>query len=201
MNKVQQFLLAGTLLSGVVWLQATEARVENGPSGKLALVSRPGMMLAQAQEPEPKPGVTEQKPPVGTRGKPQAVAPGRRTPPKAQGAPPAAPPAAQEQPRPAPGRPIAPPKAQSAPPAVPRSTQGQPPAVPGKPVAPPAAQSLRRLRHRNSRGPHRVGRSLHLKRRVRLRPHHPPPKVSRRQCRVDRALCQRRRVRLHLTRA
>ena len=52
MNKVQQFLMAGTVLSGVAWLQATEARVENDTGGKLALVSRPaGMTLAQAQEP------------------------------------------------------------------------------------------------------------------------------------------------------
>jgi OmpA-OmpF porin, OOP family len=170
MNKVQQFLMAGAVLSGVAWLQATEARVENDTGGKLALVSRPGMMLAQAQEPESKPGVTPQKPPVGTPGKPQAVAPARRTPPKAQGAPPAAPPAAQEQApsasgrsvtppkaqgsapaappaaqgqQPAvPGRPVTPPKAQSAPPAAPPSAQGQPPAMPGKPVAPPAAQSV-----------------------------------------------------------
>jgi hypothetical protein len=131
MNKVQRLLMAGTVLFGVAWLQATEARVENSTGGKLALVSRPGMILAQAQEPEPKPSVTPQKPPVGPSEKPQAVAPARQTPPKAQGAPPAAPPAAQGQPPSAPSRPVAPLKAQGLAPAAPPAAQEQPPSVPG----------------------------------------------------------------------
>ena len=62
MNKVQRLLMAATVVSSVAWLQATEAGIENGTGGKPALASRPAMMLAQAQEPETKPGATPQKP-------------------------------------------------------------------------------------------------------------------------------------------
>jgi len=120
MTKVERLLMAATVVTSVTWLQATEAGIENGTGGVLALVGRPARMLAQTQE-LTKPGTIPQSSPS---------APGRPvTPPKAQGVAPAAPPAAQGQPPSTPGRPVAPPAAQSAPPAAPPAAQGQPPTI------------------------------------------------------------------------
>jgi OmpA-OmpF porin, OOP family len=124
MSKARRLLMIGTVVSNVARLQAADAGIENGASltGQPALVSYSGTMLAQAQEPEAKPGVAPQKPPAGTPNKPPAVAPA----PQRNVTPPPPPPPAATRP--------------TKPPAAPPAAQGQPPAVP-RPVAPPAAQS------------------------------------------------------------
>ena len=167
MKTLYRLLMASTILSGVVSVQAAKASIPTGATAKeiSVVVGQSVIMLAQAGEPE-KNGVRgpekkpDSKPPTkpAAPAKSPAVAPAPpprqpATPPAAarppeRVAPPAAthpvtsPPAAQ-----VPARPHAPPAAQSAPHVVPPAVQGQPPAVRGRPVAPPppAAQIKPRL--------------------------------------------------------
>ena len=58
MHKVQRILIAGTVLSAVAWLQAAEAEIGNSDpdKGVRPFAGRSAMLLAEAAEPESKPG-------------------------------------------------------------------------------------------------------------------------------------------------
>jgi len=137
MKTLYRLLMASTILSSVVSVQAAKANIATGATVKeiSAVVGQSVIMLAQAGEPE-KNGVRgpEKKPDSKPPKKPAAPAksPAIAPAPPAATHPVTSPPAAQ-----VPARPHAPPTAQPAPHVVPPAVQGQPPAVRGRPVAPP----------------------------------------------------------------
>src|SRR5258708_934612 len=88
MNKLHRLLLAGTIISGVVSLQEAEAGLANSDqTSREGALKRWGVELAQASEPEQKPGAAPPKPPAAAPAKPPAAAPAQ---PKPQPAPPPA---------------------------------------------------------------------------------------------------------------
>src|SRR5437763_12012067 len=107
MYKVRQLLALSTVICSGMWFQTANATRANGYSmtAQRELARQSPIILAQAAEPESKPGSAPQKPPTAAPSKPPAATP---TPPAAKGAP-ASPPAAHGQPPALPGRPVAPP--------------------------------------------------------------------------------------------